>query len=102
VVSTLLSKKRERLDGMLDLQGVPSTERWNRIHSAVLRLDGERAGDWRLKVLLPDTPEEAGLLPHLMRQLAHSGLAHDSVREPGGGQGIVIAPARAPALAATA
>ena len=81
---------------MLDLQGVPSGEQWGRIRAAAHRLDGDRGRDWRLKVLLADTPEEAGALPPLIDRLRMAGLQHDAVREPGGIQGVVITPARSP------
>jgi hypothetical protein len=80
------------LDGMLDLQAVPAVERWRRVVDAIQRLDRERGGRWRLKLIIPDTPEEAAILPDLVARLGQAGLAHDSSREPGGGQGIVVAP----------
>ncbi|MGH2355657.1 MAG: hypothetical protein ACRDI2_04510 [Chloroflexota bacterium] len=83
------------LDGMLDLQTVPSAEHWDRIATAVQRLDSERGRSWRLKLLVSDTPEGAGELPRLVRRLGHAGLRHDSNREPGGVQGIVVAPREA-------
>jgi hypothetical protein len=86
---------RQRIDDMLDLQSVPSGERWGQIQRAVRRLDDARGRDWRLKVLLADTPEEAGALPPLVVRLRLAGLQHDAVREPGGIQGMVITPARA-------
>ncbi len=95
MVIARLRDGRERIDDMLDLQSVPSGERWGRIQSAVRRLDGERGRDWRLKLLLADTPEEAGAFPPLVTRLRLAGLQHDAVREPGGIQGIVITPARA-------
>ncbi|HEX2186690.1 MAG TPA: hypothetical protein VHN78_14425 [Chloroflexota bacterium] len=84
----------ERLDDMLDLQAVPSTEHWERIADAVRRLDLELGRPWRLKVLVQDTPEAAGTMPQLVAQLSDAGLRHDSIREPGAGgvQGIVVAP----------
>jgi hypothetical protein len=79
-------------DAMVDLLGVPQGERWDRVAGAIRRLDDERGRSWRMKLLLPDTPEEAAALPRLVAQLGHAGLDHDSVREPGGGQGIVVVP----------
>ncbi len=101
MISTEAIDGRERVDGLLDLQEVPSMERWGRIESAIRRLDGEVGDGWRLKVLLPDTPEEAGKLPRLIARLTRAGLAHDAVREPGGAQGEMIAPAPGRTLAMT-
>ncbi len=89
----MIGTGREHIDDMLDLQSVPAEERWARIRSAARRLDDERGHDWRLKILLADTPEEAGALPPLVTRLRLAGLQHDSVREPGGIQGMVITPA---------
>jgi hypothetical protein len=77
---------------MLDLQSVPPTEQWERVAHAVRRLHVERGPEWRLKLLLPDTPESAGATPHLVSHLARAGLRHDAMREPGGVQGIVVTP----------
>ena len=81
-----------RVDGMLDLQAVPAAERWDRIAAAIQELDSEREGRWRLKILLSDTPESARELPALVTRLTRAGVRHDATREPGGVQGIVLAP----------
>jgi hypothetical protein len=91
-----VTPRPSRVDGMLDLLAVPQGERWARVEGAIRRLDDERGRSWRLKLLLPDTPEEASALPRLVARLGDAGLAHDSVREPGGAQSMVVAP-RAPA-----
>ena len=51
----------------------------------------------RLKLLLPDTPEEASALPRLVARLGDAGMAHDSERDPGGAQLVVVAPRARPA-----
>jgi len=79
-------------DGMLDLQSVPREAHWDRVSTAIRRLDDERGRPWRLKLLIQDTPEEAAVLPGLVAHLGHAGLVYDFVREPGGGQGVVIGP----------
>ena len=55
------------------------------------RLDDERGRPWRLKLLLPDTPEAATARPRLVARLGQAGMAHDSGREPGGAQVLVVA-----------
>ena len=81
-----------RVDAMLDLQGVPVSERWPRISAAVRQLERERGSRWRLKLLLRDAPEEAARMPALVAQLGQAGLRFNTVREPGGLQGTVLAP----------
>ena len=76
----------DRVDGMLDLLAVPQGEHWARVEGAMRRLDDERGRPWRLKLLLPDTPEEASALPRLVARLGDAGMAHDSERDPGGAQ----------------
>ena len=81
-----------RFDGLLDLQGVPPDDQWNRIATAAWRLDAQRGTHWRLKILLRDGPEGAIALPRLVAQLARAGLHHDACREPQGVQSMVVAP----------
>jgi hypothetical protein len=87
-----------KVDSMLDLRDVLPGERWRRIDSAI-RLLEDRGEDWRLKLLLDDTPEGAALVRRL---LARGRLRYDTSREPGGGQSVVVGPgpmARAPLTA---
>ena len=81
-----------QVDEMLDLQAVPPSERWLRISAAVRRLDAQRGSQWRLKLLLRDAPEEASQMPVLVAQLGQAGLRYNTIREPGGVQGTVLAP----------
>jgi hypothetical protein len=85
----------ERIDEMLDLQSVPAHEHWSRISAAIHRLDQARGRRWRLKLLLRDGPESAAELPPLVARMTEAGLYFDSVREPGGIQGTVLAPREA-------
>ena len=87
----------DRVDGMLDLLAVPQGEHWARVEGAMRRLDDERGRPWRLKLLLPDTPEEASALPRLVARLGDAGMAHDSERDPGGAQLVVVATRARPA-----
>lgn len=82
----------DAVDAMVDLVGVAQGERWGRVGQAVQRLERERGDRWRLKLLLPDTPDEASTVPRLVALLGGAGLAHDSFREPGGVQGMVVTP----------
>jgi hypothetical protein len=86
------AREKPRINGMLDLQTVPSGDRWDRISEAIRHLDKEHGRRWRLKVLLPDAPETATEMPALTAQFSQAGLRYDSVREPGGVQGTVLAP----------
>jgi hypothetical protein len=86
---------------VLDLLAVPQGEHWARVEGAMRRLDDERGRPWRLKLLLPDTPEAATALPRLVARLGAAGMAHDAGRGPGGAQVLVVArrtpPGRTPA-----
>jgi hypothetical protein len=93
--AVILTREKPRVNGMLDLQAVPHAELWERIAPAVERLDQEHGSGWRLKILVRDTPEAAAELPRLVARFHRAGLRHDSVREPGGGQGMIVAPAPA-------
>jgi hypothetical protein len=92
-----VARGRVRVDGVLDLLAVPHCEHWARVEGAMRRLDAERGRPWRLKLLLPDTPEAATALPRLVARLGDAGMAHDSGRAPGGAQLLVEARRAAPA-----
>lgn len=89
---TTVRRAKLHYDGMLDLQSVPKEAHWDRVSMAIRRLDEERGRPWHLKLLIQDTPEEAAVLPALVAELGHAGLVYDFVREPGGGQGVIITP----------
>jgi hypothetical protein len=89
---TTIRRAKLHYDGMLDLQGVPREAHWDRVSTAIRRLDDERGRPWHLKLLIQDTPEEAAVLHGLVAELGHAGLVYDFVREPGGGQGVIITP----------
>jgi hypothetical protein len=83
---------KPRIHTLLDLREVPAQEHWGRILGAAEQLNEERGRGWRMKVLLPDTPDAAGDLPHLVARLTRAGLSHDSTREPDGAQGMIVTP----------
>lgn len=91
---------KARVDAMLDLQPLPATERWAHVQAMVRRLEDEHAGQWRIKLLVSDAPEEGHDLPRLLEQLTQAGLRYDATRELSGMQSIVVCPLSAPLLQA--
>lgn len=78
------------VDQLLDLRRLPPSKYWERIMAAVRRLDSQPHRVWRLKVLVGDTQDVAVELPHLIAHLEGMDIHHETTREAGGVQGLLL------------